>query len=205
MSTASTCLSNPSYKLDALDEWRRGISFTDTKNDPNPSLGPRYFFAYHLHLLHHILSCPMSIRQRAARARVQGDSKPESVARDHSKGSEVSKLLYSLSSLDIEVLDSFIDTLDFANPRRVPCDLCRGSLSRALLDGCFVSVTASTLLTRATWRGCYWPSIHCPRSSWKRERHDRSSEYSGGHSRYLGANNRLLQSILLCEISGESY
>jgi len=94
----------------------------------------------------------MSIRQRATKAPVQGDSKSESVAGDHSKRSEVPKPLYSLSSLDIKVLDLFIDTPDFANPRCVPCDLCRGPLSLALLVGYFDSVTTSTLLTRATWR-----------------------------------------------------
>ncbi len=93
----------------------------------------------------------MSIRQRAARVRVQGDSKPKSDG-GHYKRSEVTMLLYSLSSLDIQVLDLFIDTWDFANPRCVHCDLFCASLGLALLDGRFVSVATSTYLTRVTWR-----------------------------------------------------
>jgi len=150
------CLSNPSYKLDARLT-NGDVASGHQKMTLTPVWGlvtsrlPLYCTCRQ-HLLHHILSCPMSIRQRATRAPVQGDSKSESVAGDHSKPSEVSKLLYSLSSLDIKVLDLFIDTPDFVNPRCVPCDLCRGPLSLALLVGYFDSVTTSTLLTRVTWR-----------------------------------------------------
>lgn len=132
----------------------------------------------------------MSLRQRATRARLEDDSKPESVAGGHSKRSKVTKLLYPSPA---SIFNLFLDTPEFANPRCVHCALCCSSLSLALLDRYFVSVTTSTHITRASWRWCYGPSIHCPRSSRKRERDDCSSEYSGGLSRYLGADNRLLQ------------
>lgn len=146
----------PVYKLDALE-----MATWPSKKDPNPILGrrchlpsPNHFTTFESRVVFRIprlISCSMSVRQRAARVRVQGDSKPKG-AGGHYKLSEVKKkATVNPVQRDIQVLDFIIETREFANPRCVHCDLFCASLGLALLDGRSVSVATSTLLTRVTW------------------------------------------------------